>query len=104
MLDHARTALGLTAGKVRSSLDTEPMLRYALLHLISIMGEAAGRVSPDGRIRYGQISWRDIVGMRNMLIHGYDIVDMDILWKTVEEDLPALIRTLDSIIAEEPGF
>lgn len=77
------------------------MLRYALLHLVSILGESAGRVSPLGHSKYGQIPWRDIIGMRNMLIHGYDIVDMDILWKTVEEDLPALITELESIVEND---
>jgi uncharacterized protein with HEPN domain len=101
MLDHARTALDLASGKPCSSLDTEPVLRYALLHLICIVGEAAGRVSPAGRAKYAQLPWRDIVGMRNMLVHGYDVVDLDILWKTIEEDLPALHSMLDSIIENE---
>lgn len=98
MLDHASTALELTSGKNRSSLDSEPMLRYSLLHLVSIVGEAAMRVSAAGRAKYSQIVWRDIIGMRNMLIHGYDVVDFDILWKTIEDDIPALIDRLESIL------
>ncbi len=103
MLDHAQTAVELASEKNRSSLDTERMFRYALLHLVSILGEAAGRVSPSGHSKYEQIPWRDMIGMRNMLIHGYDIVDLDVLWKTVEEDLPALIATLEPIIENEDG-
>ena len=98
MLDHARVSLELSSGKNRSSLDAEPMLRYALLHLVSILGEAAARVSAAGRFEYTEVAWRDIVGMRNMLIHGYDVVDLDILWKTMEEDIPDLIRNLESIL------
>ena len=101
MLDYARAAVDMAAGKERSSLDSEPMLRYALLHLVSILGEAANRVSVENRSKYGQIAWRDMVSMRNMLIHGYDIVDMDILWKTIEEDIPPLIGVLQAILAEE---
>lgn len=74
------------------------MFRYALLHLVSILGEAAARVSAAARSRYPEIAWRDIVGMRSMLIHGYDVVDFDILWKTVEDDIPALITSLESIL------
>lgn len=103
MLDHARTALELSSGRSRSSLDTEPMFRYALLHLISILGEAATRVSAAARSRYTEIAWRDIVGMRSMLIHGYDVVDLDILWKTVEDDIPALITQLESILEKKRG-
>jgi len=103
MLDHARTAVELASGKNRSSLDTEPMLRYALLHLVSILGKAATRVSAAGRSKYGQIVWRDMVGMRNMLIHGYDIVDLEVLWKTIEADIPALIKRIESILESEGG-
>ena len=103
MLDHARTALELSSGKDRLSLDTEPMFRYALLHLVSILGEAAARLSVASRSRYPEIVWRDIVGMRNMLIHGYDVVDLDILWKTVEDDIPALISKLESILEKKSG-
>lgn len=56
MLDHARTALEMSSGRNRASLDTEPMFRYALLHLISILGEAAARVSVAARSRYPEIA------------------------------------------------
>lgn len=103
ILEHARTAMALSAGKDRSSLDSEPMLRYSLLHLVCILGEAANRISETGRSKHGQIVWKNPIGMRNMVIHGYDAVDLDILWKTVETDLPALIQTLQQIIPEECG-
>jgi uncharacterized protein with HEPN domain len=70
ILDYAQTAVELATEKSRSSLDTEPMLRYALLHLVAILGEAAGRVSSSGRSKYTSIPWRDVIGMRNMLVHG----------------------------------
>ena len=44
-----------------------------------------------------------MVGMRNMLIHGYDVVDMDVLWKTIEDDIPALIRKLESVLENNEG-
>ena len=100
MLEHAQTAVELSSGKDRSSLDAEPTLKYSLLHLVCILGEAANRVSATGRSKYSQFPWRDLVGMRNMVIHGYDIVDLDILWKTVEIDLPALIQTLQRVLGE----
>ena len=97
MLDHARTAVELATGKERPSLDTEPMLRYALLHLVSIIGEAAAHVSHDYRAKHDGIVWHDIIGMRHKLIHGYEVVDLDILWKTIEDDIPALIGKLKAI-------
>jgi uncharacterized protein with HEPN domain len=100
MLDHAQEALRIAAGKDRASLDTEPMLRYSLLHLVTVLGEATNRLSAPARTKY-KIPWRDIIAMRNRLIHGYDTVDRDLLWKTVETDLPALIETLRPIVGPE---
>ncbi len=68
------------------------------LHLVTVLGEAANRVSAPGRARHPGIPWRQIVNMRHRLIHGYDMVDLDVLWKTVEADLPALIDALRSTL------
>jgi uncharacterized protein with HEPN domain len=103
MLDYASEAIDLAAGKKREALDTDKALRYALLHLVTVLGEAATRLSPAGRAQYSQIPWRKIVGTRHRLIHGYDAVDFDILWKTVEVDLPVLIQALRSSFGEDDG-
>ena len=95
MLDHAREAVNMIAGKERADLDRERMLELALIRLVEIIGEAAARVSPEGRIRYPLIPWREVIGMRNRLVHGYDSVDLDVLWDTVELDLPPLIIELE---------
>ena len=79
MLDHAREAVNMIAGKKRADLGRERMLELALIRLIEIIGEAAARVSTKGRIRYPSIPWREVIGMRNRLVHGYDSVDLDVL-------------------------
>jgi len=100
MLGHARTCIELSTGYSRESLDENRMLRYALLHLLCILGEAANRVTAEGRKQHPQFPWRDVVGMRNALIHGYDNVDLDILWKTVEADLPAVVDSLAQALGD----
>jgi len=95
MLDHARETVKMISGKRREDLNVDRMLELALVRLIEIIGEAAGRVSLEGRSRYPSIPWRDVVGMRNRLAHGYDRVDLDVLWDTVELDLPPLIAELE---------
>lgn len=97
MLDHAREAVALTAGNTRADLDRQRLLQLGLVRLIEVIGEAAGRVSDACRQECPQVPWPEIIGMRNRLIHGYDFVDLDILWQTVQEDLPALIRALETI-------
>lgn len=98
MLDHAREAMSLIEGKNRADLGRERMLELSLIRLIEVVGEAAARVSNEGQNKYDSIPWLQVVGMRNRLIHGYDQVDLDILWDTIEIDLPPLITALESIL------
>jgi len=98
MLDHARQACGMAHGRKRSDLESDRMLQLALTRLVEIVGEAASRVSISTREKHREIPWPDIVGMRNRLIHGYDVVDLDLLWDTIETDLPPLIAQLGAIL------
>jgi uncharacterized protein with HEPN domain len=98
MLEHAREAIVLMVGKDRSHLNAERMLSLALVRLIEIVGEAANRVSKARQRQLSQIPWPQIIGMRNRLVHGYDAVDLDIVWQTVTEELPALLAVLEQIV------
>lgn len=99
MLDHAREAVDMIAGKTPGDLSRERILELALIRLIEIVGEAAGRVSETGQADAPEIPWREVIGMRNRLIHGYDSVDLAVLWDTVELDLPPLIDQLEKVLA-----
>ncbi len=99
MLDYAREAQTLSRDKQRIDLDHDRVLELALTRLLEIIGEAAKRVPPDIQTQYPAIPWAQIVGLRNRLIHGYDAVDLDILWQIIRHDLPPLITTLDEILS-----
>ena len=101
MLDHAREAVALIENRSRSDLDTDRMLSLALVRLAEIVGEAATRVSRPRRKRHPEILWSQIIGLRNRLIHGYDVIDFDILWQILTVDLPALIAMLEKIVPPE---
>ena len=62
----------------------------AVIRNIEIIGEAAANIPEDIQNQYTKIPWHQMKGMRNILIHQYFGVDIDVLWKTVNEDLPAL--------------
>jgi uncharacterized protein with HEPN domain len=94
MLDHATEAVQLVAGKSRKDLDDDRLLNLSLVRLLEIIGEAAARLSAETRGLYPLIPWPDIIGLRNRLIHGYDVVDFDILWDIVCFDLPPLVAEL----------
>jgi uncharacterized protein with HEPN domain len=65
--------------------------------LLSIIGEAATRVSADLRAAHLEIPWRQIISFRNILTHGYDVIDYEIVWYTVADELPQLISQLEHI-------
>lgn len=96
MLEHSREAVQLVAGRTRQDLDADRVLSLALVRLLEIVGEAASGVSANARTRRPRIPWSEIVGLRNRLIHGYDSVDLDVIWSIVEHDLPALVRELEA--------
>ena len=98
MLEHAREAVALASGKTGAALASDRLLELALVRLVEIIGEAASRVGERTRARHPEIPWREITTMRHRLAHGYDAVDLDILWNTIEEDLPPLIAQLDAAL------
>ena len=97
MLDHVMDAMAMVQGKKRSDLNNDRMMELSLVRLVEIIGEAAARVGTNSREKYPSIPWLQIVGMRNRLIHGYDAVDLDVLWDTITDDLPPLIDELKKI-------
>ena len=103
MLDYAQEAVQMTGGRHRGDLDRDRMLELALVRLIEIIGEAAARVSEEGQNLHPSIPWRQACGMRNRLIHGYDTVDLDVLWDVIQIDLPPLITELKRILESSPG-
>lgn len=74
------------------------MMLLALTRLVEIVGESANRVSQAGQSAFPSVPWKQIIGMRNRLIHGYDKVDVEILWRTLGEDFPVLVGLLDAAI------
>ena len=93
MLDAARALRRFAAGKTRDALADE-ILFWALVAQVVILCEAAARVSEATRSRLRAVPWREIVGMRNQIIHGYWAIDPDELWRTIERDIPLLIDEL----------
>lgn len=79
MLDAAQEATRFSKNRTKDDLDTDRMLTLSVVKCIEIIGEAAGRVSPETRRTTPNIPWPDIIGMRNRLIHVYYDVNHAIL-------------------------
>ena len=84
------------AGKTRNDLDDNRMLQLALVKLVEIVGEAAKAVSDDTRRRYPEVPWSAAARTRDRLTHHYFDVNLDVLWSTVTDDLPALLAALSA--------
>lgn len=70
----------------------------AILHQLLIIGEAVKRLSSDFRLGHPEIRWTPMAGMRDILIHAYDTVDLDEVWRTVTADIPPLIANLQPLL------
>lgn len=97
MLDHAREAASMLGDMRREELAGNRMLQLALTRLVEIIGEAASRVSLQARQHRTQLPWPQIIGMLNRLVHGYDVIDLDLLYDTIRTDLPPLIEALEQL-------
>jgi uncharacterized protein with HEPN domain len=98
MADAARSAQRFLAGRARSDLDSDEMLRFAVVRAVEIIGEAASRVSPATRSQLPALPWPAVIGMRNRMVHAYFDIDHDVVWRTVQGELPALLSLLDQAL------
>lgn len=101
MLEAARTCLQFSTGKVRSDLEIDHMLSFAIIRALEIFGEAASKVSSQFQNKHSQIPWRAIVGMRNRLIHAYFDIDYDVVWEAVNNEIPGIIPELEKLIEKD---
>jgi len=85
-----RRVLLFKAGMDRAAFLADLKTQAAILHEITLLGEAVKRLSPEFRERHPHIPWQKIAGMRDNLIHAYDQVDLDRVWAVVEENIPQL--------------
>lgn len=98
--DSAKEALSFVDNCIREDLNTNRMLSLALVRLIEIIGEAANNVSEPGQAKYYKIPWRQIIGMRNRIIHAYFDVDLDIVWQVITQDLYPLLIEVEKAIQD----
>jgi uncharacterized protein with HEPN domain len=103
MLQAASDAVAISANRQRSDMDSDILLRHALVHCVQLIGEAAARIGDVGRAKVPELPWPQIVGMRHILVHDYFKIDHDAVWRVVTEHIPAMIPVLRSALARWPA-
>lgn len=99
--DYAHEIHGFIQGENRVSLDTDVLLRRALCGAFVYVGNAAQSVSDELRAANSQISWSELIALRNHIVHEYDTINLDWLWDTATEAIPPLIVELEKLIPLE---
>ena len=103
MKEAAAVGMRLARGRTREDLDRDEGPVLSLVKAVEIVGEAANRVSQPTRDRFTGIPWGPLAHIRHRLVHEYFRINLDILWKTIREDLPPLADLLEDALREEPA-
>jgi uncharacterized protein with HEPN domain len=97
ILKAARLAIEFKGSADKTAFLTDAKTQSAVLHQLLVVGEAVKRLSPEFRAAHPEVPWRLIAGTRDKLIHFYEGVDLEEVWKMVTSDLPALISQIEPL-------
>lgn len=89
------------ASRGREIFERDELVQTWIVHHLQIIGEAAARLSDGFREAHTDVQWKQIIGMRNILVHGYFEIDPEIVWSAVEKHLPDLKRRIANVLGSK---
>jgi uncharacterized protein with HEPN domain len=92
----------IEAVKGKAAFDGSELIQVWMVHHLLIIGEAARSIDPAVRQRYPSIPWRQIGGMRNILVHDYFRINHEVVWETIEKHVPSLKKDVQQILQTLP--
>ena len=100
MVQFAERVITYSEGMTQEDFETNSLNFDAIARNIELIGEAATRIPEEVRSSNPDIAWRQIIATRNQLIHGYLGIDNDVLWSIVQDDIPLLLKQLQTLIKQ----
>jgi uncharacterized protein with HEPN domain len=100
ILKAARLAIEFKGSADKAAFLADAKTQSAVLHQLLVIGEAVKSLSPEFRAAHSEVPWRLIAGTRDKLIHFYEGVDLEEVWKMVTSELPELIRLIEPLAPE----
>lgn len=100
MLDAAKEAVDFLGTVTAEELTEDRKLGNSIVRSIEIIGEAAANITKQTMEQYPEIEWPVIIGMRNRIVHAYFDINFRIVWQTVKENLPPLIKKLENVLKD----
>lgn len=88
------------ASQGREAFDAQELIQVWMVHHFQIIGEAANALSMERLSQYPRVPWRQIIGLRNMLVHEYFRIDRQAVWDIIESDLPPLKLTVEQMLGD----
>lgn len=105
LLDISRAGqrvLEFAQGLSRADLETDLMRLSAILYQLQVVGEATKRLSFAFREQHSDIPWSRAAGMRDIIAHQYDRLDLDVVWTVLQQSIPELLKMIAPLLPEEP--
>ncbi len=100
ILEATRLAEAYTADKTESEFLSQVQCQDAVIRRLEVIGEAARRVSEETKRALPSVPWAEMIGMRNVMIHRYDDVDLKIVWHSVRDALPPVASAIEGFLAQ----
>ena len=105
-IDHILEAIAkvqrYTAGMNQEAFAADDLVVDAVQRNFTVIGEAARQVPVEIQRKHPEIPWALMQGMRNIIVHEYDAVKLDVIWRTIQNNLPPLVEPLQKLVQEEP--
>ena len=98
----AITQIEAEHAKGKTAFDGSPLVQVWMVHHLMIIGEAVRAIDPVTKLKYPAVPWRQIAGMRNILVHDYFRINQTIVWETVQNHVPQLKMQIQTILGELP--